>query len=121
MNGVKNIQPQDSFVGHIGGDDFVFIVQLDQAEQLCENVIENFDIIVSDLFGEDDKNRGFYLAKDRKGEVQKIPLLGISIAVVPTNNPLMQHAGKVAEVAAELKKLAKKSNKSQYVVDRRKS
>jgi len=36
-------------------------------------------------------------------------------------NPLMQHAGKVAEVAAELKKLAKKSNKSHYVVDRRRS
>jgi diguanylate cyclase (GGDEF)-like protein len=112
---------EGGFVGHIGGDDFVFIVPIDNAEPVCKTIIANFDIIVSDLFGEDDKSRGYYVAKDRRGEVQKIPLLGISIAVVPTMNPLMQHAGKVAEVAAELKKLAKKTNKSHYVVDRRRS
>jgi diguanylate cyclase (GGDEF)-like protein len=112
---------EGGFVGHIGGDDFVFIVPIDNAEPVCKTIIENFDIIVSDLFGEDDKSRGYYVAKDRRGEVQKIPLLGISIAVVPTMNPLMQHAGRVAEVAAELKKLAKKSNKSHYVIDRRRS
>jgi len=109
------------FVGHIGGDDFVFIVPHESAEQVCETIIEKFDIIVSDLFGEEDKSRGYYIAKDRRGVVQKIPLLGISIAVVPTMNPQIQHAGKVAEAAAELKKLAKKANKSSYVVDRRRS
>jgi len=109
------------FVGHIGGDDFVFIVPHAQVEQVCTTMIANFNIIVSDLFGEEDKARGYYVAKDRKGEAQQIPLLGISIAVVPTDNPLMQHAGKVVEVAAELKKVAKKSGKSCYVVDRRRT
>jgi len=109
------------FVGHIGGDDFVFILPLAQAEEVCKTVIDNFNIIVSDLFAAEDKERGYYVAKDRKGEPQQIPLLGISIAVVPTDNPLMQHAGKVAEIAAELKKLAKKSNKSVYVIDRRRA
>jgi len=109
------------FVGHIGGDDFVFILPLAQAEEVCKTMIDNFTIIVSDLFADEDKARGYYVAKDRKGEPQQIPLLGISIAVVPTDNPLMQHAGKVAEIAAELKKLAKKSNKSTYVIDRRRA
>ncbi len=119
-NTVKESQ-ESGFVGHIGGDDFVFIVPLAHVEQVCKTLIANFHIIVSDLFGEEDKTRGFYVAKDRKGEAQKIPLLGISIAVVPTDNPLMQHAGKVVEVAVDLKKLAKKSEKSCYVIDRRKT
>lgn len=82
-------------------------------------MIARFNIIASDVFGEEDKARGYYVAKDRKGIEQNIPLLGISIAVVPMNKPHVQHAGKVAEVAAELKKLAKKSNESCYVIDRR--
>lgn len=109
------------FAGHIGGDDFVFIVPLENAEQMCKTIIANFNIIVSDLYGDEDKARGHYLAKDRTGVEQKVPLLGISIAVVPTDNPLMRHAAKVVEVAAELKKVAKKSPESCYVIDRRRS
>jgi GGDEF domain-containing protein len=100
------------FVGHIGGDDFVFIVPFEHAERVCKIIIDSFSIIASDLFCDEDKARGYYVGKDRKGEAQQFPLLGISIAVVPTENPVMQHPGKVTEVAAELKKLAKKSNAS---------
>jgi len=107
------------FVGHIGGDDFVFIVPVDRAEPVCKTVIANFNIIVSDLFGDDENARGFYVAKDRKGQEQKFSLLGIAIAVVPVDSPKIRHYGKVAEVAAELKRLAKKSHESRYVVDRR--
>jgi GGDEF domain-containing protein len=121
MSNTVKESKEGGFVGHIGGDDFVFIVPGPNAEQACQTIIANFNVIVSDLFGDDDKNRGYYVALDRKGEEQKIPLLGISIAVIPTDNPQVFHAGKVAEVAAELKKLAKKSNESCYVVHRRKA
>jgi len=117
-NTVKETR-EGGFVGHIGGDDFVFILPFENAEQVCKTIIANFSVIVSDLFGDEDKARQYYLAKDRKGVTQKIPLLGISIAVVPTDSLLMQHAAKVVEVAADLKKIAKKSNVSCYVIDRR--
>jgi len=121
MSNTVKESKEGGFVGHIGGDDFVFIVPGLNAEQACQTILANFNIIVSDLFGDEEKNRGYYVALDRKGEAQKIPLLGISIAVVPTDNPQIQHTGKVVEVAAELKKLAKKSNESCYVIHRRKS
>ncbi len=120
MSNAVRESKQSGFVGHIGGDDFVFIVPFDQAETVCKMIISNFKVIESDLFGEEDKAKGYYVAKDRAGQEQKIPLLGISIAVVPVNNLNVQHAGKVAEIAAELKKAAKKSPESCYVVDRRK-
>lgn len=119
-NAVKE-SPGGGFIGHVGGDDYVFIVPLQQAETVCQTIVDNFEIIESDLFSDEDKERGYYIAKDRKGEVQQIPLLGLAIAVVPTDNPLIQHAGKVAEIAADLKKCAKKSQKSAFVVDRRRS
>ncbi|MDH4100670.1 MAG: diguanylate cyclase [Nitrospirota bacterium] len=112
-------QAGEGFAGHIGGDDFVFIVPLEKATNVCETIIANFDDIASDLFGDEEKAKGYYRAKDRQGKMQNIPLLGISLAVVPTNAPKIQHYGMVAEIAAELKKLAKKANKSCYVVDRR--
>ena len=107
------------FAGHIGGDDFVFIVSLTNAESACKTIINNFNTIVPELFGEKEKSLGYYVARDRRGAVQKIPLLGISIGVVPTNMSKIKHAGMVAEMAAELKKMAKRSNESCYVFDKR--
>jgi diguanylate cyclase (GGDEF)-like protein len=107
------------FSGHIGGDDFVFIVGLERAESVSKTIIDNFAVIVSDLFDEEDKLTGFYIAKDRAGKERKIPLLGIAIAIVPANTPDMKHYGRIAEVAAELKSYAKKTPESRYVINRR--
>lgn len=107
------------FCGHIGGDDFVAIVPAERAEGVCQTVVAYFDRIVLDLFDEDIKRRGYYSGVNRRGAVEQIPILSISIGVVSTDSPCLQHAGKVAEVAAELKAQAKASKKSCYVMDRR--
>ncbi len=119
FNAVK--ESGGGFSGHIGGDDFVFIVPMERAESVCKTIIQNFNAIAGDLFGEKEKSNGYYLSKNRKGLEEKIPLLSIAIAVVPTEAPKLKHYGQAAEIAAELKKLAKKSNESCYVVDRRKN
>jgi GGDEF domain-containing protein len=119
MSNTVKESKDSGFVGHIGGDDFVFIVPIQDAEPTCQAIISNFNVIVSDLFDDEEKARGFYIAQDRKGEPVEVPLLGLSIAIVPTDSTQIQHAGKVAEVAAELKKLAKKSPESCYMIHRR--
>lgn len=109
------------FCGHIGGDDFVFIVAADQAVPVCQTVISHFDRIVLDLFDGETKERGYYIGTNRRGETEQIPLLAISIAVVPMDLPRLKHYAKVAEVAAELKKLAKESVTSRFVVEQRRT
>ncbi|RII29382.1 MAG: diguanylate cyclase response regulator [Geobacter sp.] len=109
------------FTGHIGGDDFVFIVPHERSIAVCQTIINYFDQIMLDLFDEETKAQGFFYGINRKGEGEQIPLLSISIAVVPMDSPSIQHYAKVAEVAAELKKMAKDSNGSRYVVDQRRS
>jgi diguanylate cyclase (GGDEF)-like protein len=109
------------FSGHIGGDDFVFIVPMARAESVCKTIIANFNAIAAELFEEREKTNGYYISTNRQGEEEKFPLLSIAIAVVPTEYPKFDHYGKVAEVAAELKKFAKKSGESCYVTDKRKT
>lgn len=107
------------FVGHIGGDDFVFIVPLAEAEAISSRVIANFTAIAADLFDEQQRADGYFIGTNRQGKEERIPLLGLSIAVVPVNRPKFSHYGKVAEVAAEMKKHAKRTVGSTYVIDRR--
>jgi diguanylate cyclase (GGDEF)-like protein len=114
------IESGGGFAGHIGGDDFVFIVSMERAEAVSKTIIDNFRIISNELFSEKVKSDGYYVARNRKDEEEKINLLGLAIAIVPTEPPKIQHYGKVAEVAAELKKKAKKAGESCYVIDRRK-
>ena len=108
------------FAGHIGGDDFVFILPFERAETVCKTIISNFNVIAKDLFEEQEKVNGYYVGINRKGQEEKFPLLSIAIGVVPTELSKFNHYGKVSEMAAELKKLAKKSNESHYVLDQRK-
>ena len=35
--------PEGSFVGHIGGDDFVAIVPTTQCDKICQDIISMFD------------------------------------------------------------------------------
>lgn len=114
------IETGDGFAGHIGGDDFVFIVPESQAEGVAQRIITNFGAVVSELFDEDEKRNGFFVAHDRKGNEEKIPLMGVAVAIISTDSPQIDHYAKVAEVAAELKKIAKRSRESTYVFERRK-
>jgi diguanylate cyclase (GGDEF)-like protein len=118
FNAVK--ESGGGFAGHIGGDDFVFIVPIERAETVCKTIISNFNAIAADLFEEQEKSKGYYIATNRKGQEEKFPLLSIAIAVVPTEMSKLNHYGKVAEKAAELKMIAKKSGESCYVIDQRK-
>jgi GGDEF domain-containing protein len=111
----------NGFSGHIGGDDFVLIVPIEAVDAVCQTIIGNFNHIVQDVFGEREKDVGYYFAKNRKGAFEKIPLLGIAIAVVPTAGDHIKHPGMVSEIASDLKKLAKQSSESAYVIDRRRN
>lgn len=86
---------------------------------LCDSIVINKTILFAfRIHGEEEKSRGHYIAKDRQGNEQKIPLLGVAIAVVQTNSLETNHFGKVVEIAAELKEQAEKYNESRYVINR---
>jgi len=109
----------NTFVGHVGGDDFVFIVPPDKAEGACQLVIDNFDSIVPNFYDQEDRMRGAIHSVDRRGNRQVFPLMAISLAVVFNRDGKLSHFGEASQIAMNLKKEAKKNPKSCYVLDKR--
>jgi len=108
------------FVGHIGGDDFVVITTPDHADAVCNAIVKNFDAMVPELHDEQERTQGYFLHADRKGQMVKLPLLSISIALVTNEERALTHPGQVAEIGAELKAYAKTFDRSLYIKERRK-
>jgi GGDEF domain-containing protein len=107
------------FVGHIGGDDFIFNLGLDDLESCCDAIIEIFDELIPYQYTEEDRRAGYFLGRDRRGAVHRIPLMTLSIGVVTDQLNAFIHTGQVSELAAEMKSYAKSLPGSKYVVDRR--
>lgn len=116
---VKAKQPQGSFVGHIGGDDFVFIIDPDLAEEAAAEIVEAFDSLITGCYDREDSDRGFIEASDRKGSSSRFPVMGISIGITDTRSRRLSHYGEVSQLASEMKKFAKQFKGSGFKSDRR--
>jgi GGDEF domain-containing protein len=115
---VKGHAP-DGFVGHIGGDDFICNVPLDRMRVCCEEIIEIFDELIPYQYTPEDRRAGYFLGRDRRGNIVWVPLMTLSIGVVTTQNRTFTHTARVSELATEMKTFAKKLPGSVYAVDRR--
>jgi len=119
LNIARMLSPKDFFVGHVGGDDFVFVLPTPLAKTACRQVIAAFDSIVPQFYDEKDRDRGYIVSEDRRGEMRQFPFMTISIAVVPNYKGKLEHVGQVSFIASNLKKKAKESAHSCYVIDKR--
>ncbi len=115
---VRSLAP-GGFVGHIGGDDFIFDVPLDKLEVCGDEIIQLFDELIPYQYTVEDRRAGYFLGKDRRGTVHRIPLMTLSIGVVTNFIQRFSHTAQVSELAAEMKTYAKTLPGSLYVVDRR--
>lgn len=115
---VKAFAPS-GFIGHIGGDDFIFNVPLDIYESCCREVISIFDTLIPFQYSEEDRRSGFFWGKDRRGQLHRIPLMTLSIGVVTNHDRSFSHTAQVGELATEMKAYAKTKQGSIFVVDRR--
>jgi GGDEF domain-containing protein len=110
----------DSFVGHIGGDDFVFITDENVVDDVCREIIREFDETSPSFYNEQDRSAGYIIGKDRQGKEIKTGLLSVSIGVVTNAVVKITHVAQISETGAELKKYAKSFEKSNFVRDQRK-
>lgn len=116
---VRGICPDDGFVGHIGGDDFIFVVPVRHAAAISQEIIDIFDTLVPYQYSEQDRLAGYFFGKDRRGQLHRVPLMTVSIGVVTTERRSFTHPSQVSELATEMKSYAKTLPGSVYVVDRR--
>src|SRR5208283_1160327 len=69
----------EAFVGHIGGDDFVFICEDAKADEISQSVIEAFDRLSPGFYNDEDRLAGFITGVDRQGIATKAGLVSVSI------------------------------------------
>lgn len=121
MNNVHFKEEDNNFVGHIGGDDFMAIVEDTEYEKICQNIIIEFDKNVRKYFTKEDLEKGFLEVPNRKGVLEEFPLTSISIGVVEVEPGRFQNTLEIGEAGAQVKHLSKTIPGSSYVVDRRKN
>lgn len=116
---VKGTSREAGFVGHIGGDDFLFILPMEHVHEVCAEIVQVFDALIPFQYSEQDRRAGYYFGKDRRGQLHRVPLMTVSIGVVTNERRKFAHAAQVSELATEMKSYAKTLAGSVYTLDRR--
>ena len=120
VNSVHSDELDNTFVGHIGGDDFVAIVPGTNCERLCQNILHYFDSNVTKFFTPEDIEKGYIEVANRKGIIEQFPLTSLSIGVVVADVGRFGNILEIGEVGAQVKHAAKSVMGSSYAIDKRK-
>jgi GGDEF domain-containing protein len=115
---VFDYQP-GGFVGHIGGDDFVFVIDPKNVQQTCQAVLDRFDAEIGLCYEPRDRRNGYIISKNRRGTPETYGLMTLSIAVVINHGDTFAHVGEISHMVADLKHYTKTLPGSNYMVERR--
>ncbi len=81
--------PKNSFIAHIGGDDF-FVGLTDFAFEdvfkLTLDVQNEFEYSARNLYSKEDKEIGYIVSKDRFGTIRNFNLLSVSCSIIEINS-----------------------------------
>lgn len=110
---------EDPFLGHIGGDDFVFIIPTEKCLAVTEEIIRRIDLEIGDFYSVEDKERGYVTAVNREGKEQQHPLVSLSMGGIDLAQRKVSTALEVVDVCTEMKKAAKKQRGSNVLICQR--
>lgn len=107
------------FVGHVGGDDFVAVIDPTYVEDFCKSVVTTFDQGILDFYDTADALQGYIEVTDRKGERHAFPISSISMGVATNTKRPVKSEWEASAIASEMKEYAKRQPGSSYQIDRR--
>ncbi|MFZ5801397.1 MAG: GGDEF domain-containing response regulator [Candidatus Omnitrophota bacterium] len=119
IRAIKELGNGDDFIGHIGGDDFVFVTTPDRVDAVCQKIIQDFEAKAPTFYSEDERKRGYIAGTDRQGNIAKFPIVSVSIGVAANETRQFSHVAQINEICAELKEHAKKLERSNFIKDKR--
>ncbi|MCX7823661.1 MAG: EAL and GGDEF domain-containing protein [Syntrophobacterales bacterium] len=95
------------FAGHIGGDDFIILTAPRLSSLVCHRIVSKFESMQLEFHGQEDYERGYYVAKNRRGEEETFSLLSLSIGIISTEIRRIESFSQLASIATEVKRAAK--------------
>lgn len=109
----------DNFIGHIGGDDFVVIIQSEKYAEYLKTLIKEYDDNIKQFYNPNDvRNKGI-VAIGRDGVKSKFGFVSLSIGVVPASGEHYHSIFEISDTAVLVKKKAKSIPGSNFYVDKR--
>ena len=117
----RDLGDEETFIGHVGGDDFVLLVRPDRAEAMADEICRRFDAHAPTLYDAEDREAGSIEVADRRGVPARYGLLSVSVGIASSDRRDYEHPGEVVAVATEMKRYAKSrdANGSAWAIDRR--
>lgn len=109
----------ESFVGHIGGDDFMALLLSAHWEHALGQILQDFEDGVRGFFDDRTLVDGGYWSENRRGDAVFYPIPSLSIGALCVTPGMFDSHRDLSNVLAELKKAAKKLPGNQLFVDRR--
>ena len=88
-------------------------------DNLCNLIIVKFDEKAPSFYNEEDRKKGYIIARNRKNQEEQVSFLSISIGVVTNEARQITHVAQISEIGAELKSFAKSKEGSTYIKDKR--
>lgn len=105
---LRTVRQRVDFVGHVGGDDFVFLLRSQDWSLRLVSLLEDLAASLLNFYDSDHREAGCIRARDRDGEEREFALLSASVAVVEIGGVAL-----TAELVAERLRRAKKAAKAQ--------
>ena len=96
---VKGLLGPRGFVGHIGGDDFIFVIPAEEISAVCSEILDVFDTLIPLQYNDQDRRAGYFFGKDRRGQLHRVPLMTLSIGIVTNRHRRFAHPAQVSELA----------------------
>lgn len=112
----SHVNPRCDFVGHIGGDDFLLVLQSHDWEDRCRHMVELFNQRAYALFTDEDISRRGIVGEDRHGNTQFFPITTVAIGAVRVAPPFPGHPETLATLAARAKRHAKRAQVGFYLL-----
>ena len=121
QDSIQQYGVKGDFLGHVGGDDFVAIVDYENAKAIGKNITRMFDEGITKYYTQEDIEKGWIKIANRKGKLEKYPIMTITVAMI--SNKLKRYANilEIGEDGASVKKKAKTLEGSNFLEDRRKT
>lgn len=109
----------DAFVGHIGGDDFVYVVPADKCQMVAEEIILRITLGMPEFYSQADSERGYVVALNREGEEKQHPLVSLSLGGVDLTKRKIDCTFEIIDICTEMKTAAKKQQGSNVLICQR--
>ncbi len=113
--------PKQDFIGHIGGDDFILLLQSRDWKTRCEQALRSFEQAAGLLFDESHRAAGGYTSEGRDGSAKFHPLTSLSIGALQVAPGQFSSHHEVSAAMCDAKKMAKKISGNSLFIEPRKT